>query len=118
MLSLALFVSLLLIFVGLNILDVHSTYLVVSAFGIGSEKNPIAKLLLRKFGNLKGLIFLKSILIFIIPLMIWAYLMSPFEINLTLIIANLLYFFVVVNNYRIYKKKLRMVVPNEKMDKN
>ena len=98
--SLVLFVSLLTYFYLLNLLDSHSTFLVVSLSSFRSERNPIARFIFKKFGLVRGIIILKSIILIITPLMIWVYVTDSFKINLTLIIANILYSVVVFNNYR------------------
>ncbi len=91
-------------FLLLNLLDAHSTYSVVKNSDLRSEKNPIARYLFRKMGIIKGMIFLKMISVFLIPLMVWTYREDPKSINLFLIIINFLYVAVVSNNYRIVKK--------------
>ncbi|MEA1971779.1 MAG: DUF5658 family protein [Candidatus Cloacimonadota bacterium] len=91
-------------FIILNVLDAHSTFLVVSISDCRSERNPIARYFFKKFGIIRGIIVLKGVILFIIPLMVWVFVTDSYKINLTLTIANFLYSLVVLNNYRIYKK--------------
>ncbi len=102
--SLSLFLINLVVFILLNFLDAHSTYLVIKKSNLKSEKNPIARFIFRKFGIIKGMFFLKMISIFLIPLMFWTYQEDPGSINSLLIFVNLLYSAVIINNYRIEKK--------------
>ncbi len=102
--SLQLFVILLAIFYLLNFLDAHSTYLVVNNSSLMNEKNPIARFCFRIFGLLKGIICLKFITVLLLPLMISFYREEANEILLTLLIADILYVYVVLNNYRIFLK--------------
>jgi len=102
--SLLLFSINILGFILLNFLDAHSTYLVVKKSNLKSEKNPIARFIFRKMGIIKGMFFLKMIIIFLIPLMIWTYREDPKSINYLLLFVNFLYTAVVTNNYRIDKR--------------
>lgn len=101
------FILLLLIFALLNYLDFDSTYKVVSNLGIKREKNPIARYFMKKFGLKKGLLFIKSLLLITYPLMIYYFLNDPLDIILVLIVANIIFLFIVRNNYKIVRKYLR-----------
>lgn len=98
------FIILLVIFLILNGFDIDSTIRVVRLSSMRSEKNPVARFIFRKFGLIKGVIILKSIIIFLIPLMIWVFFTDAYGINLTLLIADIFYMIVVINNYWNYKK--------------
>ena len=99
-----LFLGSLIILLYLNYLDAKTTYFVVSKCGFKSEKNPLARLLIKKFGAKKGILILKLIIIFIIPLIIWCYFESPKSIIIVLFILNIFYLFVVVQNYKVCEK--------------
>ena len=85
-----------------NILDAHSTYLVVTNTSIRSEKNPVARYLFRKFGLLKGMILLKTIIVVVLILIFFVYPFTNFELHTILSISIIVYLAVVLNNYRIY----------------
>lgn len=98
------FISLYILFLVLNYYDAQTTIFVCKHFGFKSEKNPFARFMIKKIGLIKGVVSVKSIIIFISPLIIWSFLESPVSIILTLSALNLLYFYVVINNYKICKK--------------
>ncbi len=102
--SLPIFLLLLFVFIALNILDVHSTFLVVSNTSTRSERNPVARFLLRKLGVKRGLVTLKLLLIPILALMVWYYPQARKEIVGVLLLSNFLYLLVVANNYRIHRR--------------
>jgi len=101
---LTLFILLLTSFLYLNYADAKTTYFVVHNSSSRSEKNPIAKYLIDKMGAMAGIIAIKSIIILIIPLVIWTYLESPFSIIILLLCLNTAYLFVVLNNIKVCKK--------------
>jgi hypothetical protein len=91
-------------FVLLNVLDGHSTFLVVSNAGLRSERNPIARFFFRKMGLKTGIVTLKSLSSLII---IIAYIFITdvrHELSIVLCFANAFYVLVVINNYRNYRK--------------
>jgi len=98
------FITLFIVFIILNYFDATTTLFVCKHLGIQSEKNPIAKILMKKFGLNKGIILLKSVIILIIPLIIIAYLNNPIAINIVLILLNICYLLIVINNKRICKR--------------
>ncbi len=85
-----------------NILDAHSTYLVVNNTSLRSEKNPIARILFKTFGIIKGMIILKSIIVIVLILIFFVYPLTNHELHIILSISILVYLAVVLNNYRIY----------------
>jgi uncharacterized membrane protein len=102
-----------LLFVLLNILDGHSTYLVLKPNHYNREKNPIARWIFKKFGVLKGILLLKGVLLTaLIYLMFTEKLDEPHFLNILLIVMNLFFAWVVVHNYRVYQKvkKIREIV--------
>ncbi len=91
------------LFTLLNIMDGHSTFLVVSNSSLKSERNPLARTLFRLIGLKTGIMLLKFFSVFII---LTAYIFVKelrSELNIVLLIANLFYLFVVTNNYRNYR---------------
>ncbi len=101
---LILFILLVLVFLILNILDAISTYKVVKRTSYMSEKNPIARFVIKKVGTIKGIMIIKSMIIVIMPMIIYAYIISKKEIIYVLIFMNILYFLVVFNNFRITRR--------------
>ena len=99
-----LFIFLFVLFLLLNYFDVISTNMIVRQVGHDGERNPIARWLIKRFGTLKGLLILKSVIIPIIPLIIWSYIESSTYLNITLSFLDSLYLAVVWNNFRIIKK--------------
>ena len=93
------------IFFILNILDGHSTYRVVSIGSYKNEKNPIARFLIKKLGVLKGIILIKMLSILTVFIMLFKYSkMFTKEFNITMLIADIFYTWVVVHNYKnLYK---------------
>lgn len=101
----ALFWSLLGLFVLLNGLDGHSTYLVLRPDHYKRERNPIARLFFRMIGIPKGIIIFKVVLLAIlIPTMIFYARDDAFTINIILLVSNVVFALVVRHNYRLYKK--------------
>jgi hypothetical protein len=101
------FIFLFFIFTMLNVLDGHSTYLVVSNSNLTSERNPFARFLFRKMGLKTGIISLKSFSVLLILVSFIFIKDLRYELNLVLAIANSFYIFVVVNNYRNYRKIIK-----------
>jgi hypothetical protein len=93
------------IFVILNILDGHSTYIVLRPNHYAREKNPVAKWVFRKLGILRGIIIWKTLLLSaLIYLMFTQYLTEPYMLNIILLVANVFFLWVVVHNYRVHRK--------------
>lgn len=92
------------IFSFLNILDGHSTYLVVSNSSLKNEKNPIARFIFRKIGLKPGIISIKSLSILVVVFALIFYKSLISELLISLSIADVLYTLVVINNYKVYKK--------------
>ncbi|MDI3503885.1 MAG: hypothetical protein PWP64_821 [Candidatus Cloacimonadota bacterium] len=103
--SVPLFWVLLSLFIILNIVDGISTYLVMKPDHYKRERNPIARFVFRKLGIPKGIIIFKTVLLSIlIPAMGFYAGHDVFTINIVLAISNLVFFFVVIHNYRVYHK--------------
>jgi len=93
------------LFMILNVLDGHSTYLVLFPDHYSREKNPIARWFFRKIGIPDGIIIFKTVLLFGLILCICYYAAwDAFTINIILILANLLFILVVIHNYRVYRR--------------
>lgn len=101
----ALFWSCLSLFVLLNVLDGHSTYLVIWPNHYQRERNPIARFVFRKIGIPQGIIIFKTVLLAIlIPAMGFYAGNDLFPINIVLLVSNLVFLLVVIHNYRLYNK--------------
>lgn len=92
-------------FLLLNILDGHSTYLVLRPHHYEREKNPIARWVFRKLKLPRGIIIFKLILMsgLIIAISYYAA-WDAFTINIAMIVADLLFLVVVTHNYRIARR--------------
>lgn len=84
------------IFILLNILDLITTYLVISS-GKGTEANKLAKWVLDKAGWI-GMSALKGVVI------VGALVLGPSAPPSILTALSIMYAVVVINNYRIYRK--------------
>ena len=101
----ALFWSLLALFVLLNALDGHSTYLVMRPNHYKRERNPVARYFFRKIGIPNGIIIFKAVLLAILmPAMGFYAGNDAFTINIVLLVFNILFALVVIHNYRLYIK--------------
>jgi hypothetical protein len=100
---LILFILLMLILIYLNVLDALTTYYIVVRQSYNSERNPLVRVFIKRFGAKKGLIMVKSIIIFLLPLIVWCYLDTPFYVCYSLLFLNFLYLFIVFNNKKICK---------------
>jgi hypothetical protein len=93
------------IFVILNVLDGHSTYIVLRPNHFARERNPVAKWVFKKLGILRGIIIWKALLLSVLMyLMFTEYLTEPYFLNILLITANIFFTWVVIHNYRVYRK--------------
>jgi len=100
--------ALLAVFIILNLLDAHSTWLVVKPGNYRREKNPLARFVMRKMGLVPGIITLKGLLLIPLTYVAIDYLKDdPKSYLLVFSIANLIYTFVVSNNYRIYFRRIK-----------
>jgi len=92
-------------FLVLNVLDGHSTYLVLRPQHYHREKNPIARWIFRKLKLPTGIIVFKTVILaVVIPAVCYYAAWDASTINLTMFIADLLFLWVVQHNYRVYKK--------------
>lgn len=96
---------LLIVFFLLNLLDAHSTWLVVKPYHYSRERNIFARYFFKKFGIIKGIVFFKLILLLIFSMIIIFYVLPEYlSLNISVLIGNLIFLIVVANNYRIYRK--------------
>ncbi len=99
-----------LIFLILNILDGHSTFLVLKPHHYHREKNPVARWIFKKLGIPRGIIIFKTLLLVILILAISYYAAwDSLTINITLLVADLIFLGVVLHNYRVYKRMHRII---------
>ncbi len=93
------------VFLLLNVLDGHSTYLVLKPNHYTREKNPIARWVFRKLQIPRGIVIFKVILMSILIVAIAYYAAwDPFTINIAMLIANLLFVVVVLHNYHVARR--------------
>jgi hypothetical protein len=104
-----LLIILIALLVVLNLLDIHSTILVVGRLGLHSEKNPLARWVFRKLGLRPGIFLLKGLLLVIIPFLLAEFPQARTESLWALAAVDLLYLLVVGNNYRIWIRIRRRV---------
>ncbi len=97
------------LFLLLNILDAHSTWLVMRPHYFEREKNPFARWVFKKLGIPRGIIIFKTALFaFLIPAGAYYGAWEPFTLNIVLSVANILFILVVAHNYRVYHRLKRM----------
>ncbi|HPX09979.1 MAG TPA: DUF5658 family protein [Candidatus Cloacimonas sp.] len=102
------------IFLLLNILDGHSTYLVLKPDKYQREKNPLARWIFQKLKIPAGIIIFKTVLMTILILSISYYTAwEPLTVNIAMLISDLLFLFVVLHNYHLYFRLSRKIRKNE-----
>lgn len=98
------------IFLVLNVLDGHSTYLVIRPANYQRERNPIARFIFRKLKVPAGIIIFKSVILaIVIPAIAYYAAWDAFTINIVMTVADLLFLWVVHHNYRIYRTQISRV---------
>jgi len=108
LMSLLLLTLLSLIYIVLNILDGHSTFNVVKLSSYKSEKNPIARLFIKKLGALWGIITIKLVSLFVVLIMLYSYNRElARQFNIVMLIADVFYTYVVIHNYRNLNKMIK-----------
>jgi hypothetical protein len=94
--SAVLFWVLLLLFILVNVLDGHSTYLVIRPHHYHRERNPLARWVFRKLGIPRGIFIFKMLLLgLLIPAMSFYGGNELLTINVVLTVSNVLFVFVV-----------------------
>lgn len=89
-------------FILLNILDGHSTWSVLNPDHYYRERNPIARWIFRKLGLVPGIIVFKTVLMVFLAGCVGYY--AAYDagtINVVLLVADLLFIWVVRHNYRV-----------------
>ncbi|HNX00796.1 MAG TPA: DUF5658 family protein [Candidatus Cloacimonadota bacterium] len=93
------------VFVILNILDGHSTYIVLRPNHYARERNPIAKWVFKKLGILPGIIIWKTLLLAVMIYLIFTqYMEEAYLLNIILLVANGFFTWVVIHNYKVYRR--------------
>lgn len=93
------------VFVVLNILDGHSTYLVMKPCFFYRERNPVARFIFKKLGIPRGIIIFKALLLAMLAPAIGFY--AAYEtltLSIVLLVADLLFLYVVIHNYRVWRR--------------
>jgi hypothetical protein len=98
------------LFLILNILDAHSTWLVLRPDNYHRERNPIARWVFKKLMLPMGIVLFKASILGPLSIFIMYWWNEAFTINLALLIGNLLYLYVVIHNYKV-QKGYRTVAP-------
>ncbi len=95
------------IFLVLNALDGHSTYLVIRPAHYERERNPLARFIFRKLKVPAGIIIFKTlILAIVIPAIAYYAAWDALTINIVMLVADLLFLWVVHHNYRIFRRQI------------
>ncbi|MDD4309896.1 MAG: DUF5658 family protein [Candidatus Cloacimonetes bacterium] len=93
------------IFLAFNVLDGHSTYLVLKPNHYRREKNPVARWVFTWLGIPRGIIIFKTVLMSVLIIAIGYYAAwDPFVLNITMTLADVMFILVVLHNYRIARK--------------
>ncbi len=93
------------IFVILNVLDGHSTWLVLKPNHYRRERNPVARWIFRKLGLPRGIVIFKAVLLAILGGAFFVYAKADaFVLNVLLLVANTVFLIVVIHNYRISRR--------------
>ena len=93
------------IFVILNVLDGHSTWLVLKPNHYRRERNPVARWIFRKLGLPRGIVIFKAVLLAILGAAFFVYARAVgFVLNVLLLVANTVFLIVVIHNYRISRR--------------
>jgi len=91
------------VFFVLNLLDIHSTWLVLKPDYYHRERNPIARCFFRKCRLPQGIILYKSVLMSFLGVFVSYWWSETLTLNLALLLGNILYTYVVLHNYRVQK---------------
>jgi hypothetical protein len=91
------------VFIILNGLDAHSTWLVLKPNNYHRERNPIARWVFRQLKIPGAIIFYKAIVLGFLCVFISNWWKEALTINVALLIGNLLFIFVVLHNYKVYR---------------
>ena len=93
------------VFVALNVLDGHSTWLLLRPDHYRRERNPVARWFFRLCGLPRGIVIFKLVLLLLLGVASFYYArFDPFTINIVLLVANLVFLLVVLHNYKVYRR--------------
>ena len=96
------------IFILLNVLDAHSTWLVIRPNNYSGERNPVARWVFRKLGIPQGIVIFKAgLLAILIPCMFYYSAYEVFTMNIVLIVADILFLWVVLHNYKHFRQRVK-----------
>ncbi len=96
------------VFLVLNVLDAHSTWLVTGKHHYHRERNPVARWMFRKLKLPRGIIVFKTLLLSPLVMAIGFYAAwETFNLNIILSVANLIFLLAVIHNYRIARRLRR-----------
>ena len=91
------------LFLILNFLDGHTTWLVMKPDHYERERNPIARFVFRKLKAPGGIVFFKSLLLGGLGLFIIHWWKEALTLNIALLIGNVLYILVVRHNFKVHR---------------
>ncbi|HOZ00442.1 MAG TPA: DUF5658 family protein [Candidatus Syntrophosphaera sp.] len=92
-------------FVLLNVLDGHSTWMVLRPDHYRRERNPVARWIFRKFGLPRGIVIFKFVLLLVLGALFAFYAASDtFTLNIVLLVADIVFLVVVLHNYKVYRR--------------
>ncbi len=92
-------------FVLLNVLDGHSTWMVLRPDHYRRERNPVARWIFRKFGLPRGIVIFKFVLLLVLSALFAFYAASDtFTLNIVLLVADIVFLVVVLHNYKVYRR--------------
>jgi len=93
-----------LIFLILNVLDGHSTWLVLRPDNYQRERNPLARWFFRKLHLPRAIVIYKIVILAALSMMFYAYYKESLTLNIALLIGNIVLIFVVRHNYRVHRR--------------
>ena len=103
--SLWLGIALGIIFLLLNVLDAHSTWLVIKPDFYHRERNPIARWVFKKLGALRGIVVFKVVLVcFLLAVIVLGDIWDSLTHNIVFLVADIIFLAVVINNYLVWRR--------------
>ncbi len=103
------------LFLLLNFLDGHSTWLVLRPDNYHRERNPIARWVFKKLRLPRAIPIFKLILLSLLGIVIGNWWKEALTLNIALGIGNILFIIVVWHNYRVYRHYHRQMRLEEKV---
>jgi hypothetical protein len=92
-----------LLFLILNILDGHSTWLVLKPDFYHRERNPIARWVFKKLRLPRAIPIFKAVLLSLLGWVIIHWWKDALTLNIAMTIGNALFIYVVIHNYRVFR---------------